>query len=319
MIEAQNTPETRTQSPDQNRLADILEALSRRLTRDETPVHSKSAKIPDPPLLTDGTEPTFESWKLQKKGKQCVNSDYFPSSDARMAYVFSRTGGDAQKHLLPRYADDSRETFLSEQEMLEHLPSIYEDPFKSANARLEYRGLMMKVSETFAEFYTRLLHLSGQAQIPQEDLLPDLFDKLTIDLQRAAIPVFTTIKTHQGLSKQCLALDQGLRRIKARSDRIRNRNSLPGTGNPPVTPRPASTPNSNTSANSPAVRTPRAGTPATPRPVYSDAKIQALSDQGKCFNCQQPGHFSKECPKTKENTVQEVDTEIEKNSGIEEH
>ena len=35
MIEAQNTPETRIQSPDQNRLADVLEALSRRLTREE--------------------------------------------------------------------------------------------------------------------------------------------------------------------------------------------------------------------------------------------------------------------------------------------
>ncbi|KAH7330009.1 hypothetical protein BKA65DRAFT_554010 [Rhexocercosporidium sp. MPI-PUGE-AT-0058] len=149
----------------------------------------------------------------------------------------------------------------------------------------------MKVSGTFAEFYTRFLHLSGQAQIPQEDLLPDLFDKLTIGLQRAALLVFTTIKTHQELSKQCLALDQGLRRIKARSDCIRNRNPQPGTGNPPVAPRPANTPNSNASADSPALRAPRAGTPATPRPVYDDSKTQALSDQGKCFNCQQPGHF----------------------------
>jgi hypothetical protein len=64
MIEAQNTPETRTQSSNQNRLADVLEALSRRLTRDETLVDSKLAKIPDPPLLTDGIEPTFKSWKL---------------------------------------------------------------------------------------------------------------------------------------------------------------------------------------------------------------------------------------------------------------
>jgi hypothetical protein len=163
MIEAQNTPETRTQSPDQNRLADVLKALSRRLIRDETPVNSKSAKIPDPPLLTDGTKPTFKSWKLQMKGKLRVNSDYFPSSDARMAYVFSRTRGDAQKHLLPRYSDDSWETFRSEQEMFKHLSSIYKDPFKSANTRLKYRSLMMKVSETFTEFQTRVLHLSGQA------------------------------------------------------------------------------------------------------------------------------------------------------------
>ena len=247
------------------------------------------------------------------KGKLRVNSDYFPSSDARMAYVFSRTGGDAQKHLLPRYADDSRETFLSEQEMFEHLSSIYEDPFKSANARLEYRSLMMKASETFAEFYTRFLHLSGQAQIPQEDLLPDLFDKLTIDLQRAALPVFTTIKTHQELSKQCLALDQGLRRIKARSERLRNRNPVPKTSTSPAV-RLRTDPQNPASTTPSAPRTPRAGTPSTPRPVYGNTKIQALSDQGKCFRCQEHGHFSRDCPQ-KKNTVQEV--EAEKDSGKE--
>ena len=40
----------------------------------------------------------------------------------------------------------------------------------------------MKTIETFLTFQTHFLHLAGQAQILQEDLLPDLFDKLTLDL-----------------------------------------------------------------------------------------------------------------------------------------
>ena len=140
-----------------------------------------------------------------------------------MAYVFGRTGGDAQTHLRPRYEDDSVNPFTSEQEMVSHLSSIYKDPFKTQNARLDYRSLMMKATKTFSAFQTRFLHLAGQAQIPAEDLLPDLFDKLTLDLQRAALPFYTTARTLQELSTHCLALDQGLRRIRARSDRLKAR------------------------------------------------------------------------------------------------
>src|SRR6266571_6232800 len=108
--------------------------------------------------------------------------------------------------------------------MIDHLSSIYEDPFKVQNARLDYKSLNMKTTETFSTFYPRFLYLAGQAQIPQEDLLPDLFDKLTLDLQRAVLPVFTTVQTLKELMDQCLAIDQGLRQIKARADRLKTRN-----------------------------------------------------------------------------------------------
>ena len=51
----------------------------------------------------------------------------------------------------------------------------------------------MKVTETFLAFQTRFLHLAGQAQIPFVDLMLDLFDKLTLNLQRAALLFYTTI------------------------------------------------------------------------------------------------------------------------------
>jgi hypothetical protein len=47
-----------------------------------------------------------------------------------MAYVFGRTGGDAQTHLRPRYAQDLAEPFLSKDEIINHLSSIYKDPFR---------------------------------------------------------------------------------------------------------------------------------------------------------------------------------------------
>jgi hypothetical protein len=47
-----------------------------------------------------------------------------------MAYVFGRTGGDVQTYLRPRYAQDLVEPFLSKDEIINHLSSIYEDPFR---------------------------------------------------------------------------------------------------------------------------------------------------------------------------------------------
>ncbi len=144
LLEARDTPASSDDSSD--RLATILEALAQRTTS------SRSAKVADPPLLTDGTDPTFDNWKLQLRDKLEVNADHFPNARARMAYVFGRTGGDAQTHLRPRYAEESADPFTSEEEMIDHLSSIYEDPFKVQNARLDYKVLNMKTTETFLTF-----------------------------------------------------------------------------------------------------------------------------------------------------------------------
>ena len=69
-----------------------------------------------------------------------------------MAYIFSRTGGDAQTYLRLRYIKDSTNPFISEEEMMEHLSSIYKDPFKIQNACLGYKSLNIKTTETFSAF-----------------------------------------------------------------------------------------------------------------------------------------------------------------------
>ena len=76
----------------------------------------------------------------------------------------------------------------------------------------------MKATETFTDFHTCFLHLAGQAQIPKEDLQPDLFDKLTLELQWTVLLIYSTLQTVKELSDKCLSLDQGLHRLKARAD-----------------------------------------------------------------------------------------------------
>ena len=68
LLEARDTPASGgDESPsDTHRLATVLTALSQCLSGpSETYVAlPRSAKVAEPPLLTDGTEPTFDNWKL---------------------------------------------------------------------------------------------------------------------------------------------------------------------------------------------------------------------------------------------------------------
>jgi hypothetical protein len=289
---------------DTQRLTTALEKLAPR-NIDRT----RSMKLTDPLLLTDGVEPTFENWKLQLQDKLEINADHFLTPRARMAYVFSRTGGDAQTHLRPRYSTDAMDPFTDEQELIEHLSNVYEDPFKSRNARLEYRSLVMKSTDFFTAFLTRFYQLAGQAGIPTDDLLPDLYDKLTIKLQEVSLSFFTTCTDLREFTDHCTALDQGLRRIKARTDRFQARQTIRNTTNEPIGPLA-------TRKEAPRFNRPGRGNQEAPsraastelleprtRPNYEDPKKQRLSDRGACFHCQKEGHFARNCP---ERTVSEL-------------
>jgi hypothetical protein len=123
--------------------------------------------------------PTFESWRIEIWGKLRINLDHFPTEEDRMFYVFGRTTGEAQKHLLPRFDEDSFTRFATVQDMTQHLALIYVNPNKVRDACYSYNKLVMKASETFGEFQTAFLHLAGEGQISIDNLWLDLFDKLT--------------------------------------------------------------------------------------------------------------------------------------------
>jgi len=69
-----------------------------------------------------------------------------------MAYIFGRTNGDAQIYLRPQYAKDLIDLFIFKKELINYLSSIYKDPFKVQNAYLNYKGLNIKIKETFLAF-----------------------------------------------------------------------------------------------------------------------------------------------------------------------
>jgi hypothetical protein len=261
------------------------------------PTSSKSTKIPDPEPLSDGKSPTFENWKIQIEGKFVVNHDHFSTEQAKMVYIFGRTTGDAQTHLRSRYGTDE-DSFDTAQEMIDFLANIYLDPFKVKNARQDYRRLNMKPAQTFTEFYTKFLHLAGEAKIPLDDWQPDLYDKLTMELQKAILPTLSNLTTHKALADQCLLLDRELKRIHERSDRIKARQTTTaGNRNPTKT-----TEKDTSTTTKPSTPVP-ISTFSKPRLMYDTSEKQALSRAGACFNCHQPGHLARDCPTKADNKV----------------
>src|SRR6266704_952669 len=83
LLEARDTPASGgDKSPsDTHRLATVLAALSQRLSGPSKTYAAppRSTKVAEPLLLTDGTEPTFDNWKLQLQDKLEVNANHFPT------------------------------------------------------------------------------------------------------------------------------------------------------------------------------------------------------------------------------------------------
>ena len=66
------------------------------------PEERRSIQIPDPPVLTDGTDPDFEGWVLSVEDKLAANADHFSTPALRLAYVKSRCGGATRSTLANR-------------------------------------------------------------------------------------------------------------------------------------------------------------------------------------------------------------------------
>src|ERR1700730_16773309 len=133
---------------------------------------------------------------------------------ARIAYVFSRTSSNAQKHLNPRMGEGATDPFQTPTSMVIYLSEIYKDPFCVQNVCREYQRLTMKSYKAFTDFYTQFLHLAGKGRIPEEDLRPDLYNKLSIELQRAIAPTEASLVILQDLHRALLCLDQNLQQIQ---------------------------------------------------------------------------------------------------------
>ena len=261
---------------------------------------SKSAKIPDPPLLTDGKEPRFEDWLLLMTQKLEANHDHYDSPQLRRAYVASRCDGKARKHITPRLRSESVNPYEDSVDMLEHLKTIYDDPNRATTAKNQFRQLYMKPTDRFHDFLSEFLYLAAEAGVSDDDLKDELYHRITTKLQELTMAEINSNGSFRQFTSFC---SQTASRLEVMSHRIqKNRQYTSAQGR-------MSTASSSTTSTT-VKKEP--GTSSSTNTVRMNDRSQ-LMREGKCFNCHERGHLSIDCPKKQKSDLKELERPTEQN------
>ena len=98
-----------------------------------TTKYEKTSRLPDPPIFTDGLDPTWDDWSSKMEHKLEANIDHYPTEKARLAYLIGRIGGDAAKHTMYRRLRGCSNPYTTAEEILDQLAEIYEDANREEN------------------------------------------------------------------------------------------------------------------------------------------------------------------------------------------
>lgn len=246
---------------------------------DEGLGQKRSARMPDPPMFSDGKEIRWDNWQTQIDFKLSQNADWFPTPQHQINYVLSRCEGRAMKHISPRMHRNSTNRYADVDELMNHLAEIFEDPNRREAARQEYETLKQKPKDEFPDFLAEYARLAEEADIPTQDRKRGLYHKLTWKLQdRVTAYAIDPNLTYLDFIRRCQDTASML------SINSKN-NPLPIRGV-----------NKEKDKDKPTGSGP-------PRSRLDPTEHAQLLKEGKCFICKKEGHRSRDCPDKKIPTV----------------
>ena len=115
---------------------------------------TKSTKLSDPPMLTDGNTAGFniDVWESKMAKKLATNVDHYNTEALHMAYVNSCVDGNAYKHLAARSKIGARKLFSTAEKMFEVFQKVYGNVNQQHMAINKFRDL--KMTKDFNSFWT---------------------------------------------------------------------------------------------------------------------------------------------------------------------
>ena len=176
--------------------------------------------------------------------------------------------------------------------MIRHLATLFVNLNKTYDARHAYGRLMIKLTQTFAEFQTLFLQLAGEGDVPAENLRFDLYDKLTPLLQDRLAAVLEDLDSYDKLARRCLTTDTELKRVNTRLDRQERLKEKKNT----VATKPIGTYFTARETTEKPLRT----IPTSENRRSTTPSASTSSEN--CFNCGKAGHYARECTESKRTT-----------------
>lgn len=241
----------------------------------------KSTKFPDPPIFTDGVDPTWDDWSYKVAAKLRANSDHYPVEQNKIDYVISRLGGKASTHTKIRKLPDGPNPYTAWKDVLEHLSSTFEETNAAQIAKVQLDALVMGNS-TFREFYGELMRLGNELGKSDHNLRELLIDKVTPKwADRVRSSHHWAHGSLREIKDYLILLDDAFHAEKAKQ-------ALQKAAIRPVATAIAA-------KSSPYVASAKRATPIAKTIVTANVKKEPSDETLICFGCGEEGHTRRNC------------------------
>ncbi len=146
--------------------------------------HHKSFKFSNSSVFIDEDESIWNSWRIKMNDKLQTNVDHFNNENICIVYVISRLEDDAAEHIFAWRQHDALHSYISINELFEHLKEIYDELNRNWKCRHEYNALR-QTDKSFNVFYFDFMKLFSYLDYDDCTLMNDLQNKINNRLQNA--------------------------------------------------------------------------------------------------------------------------------------
>ncbi len=144
--------------------------------------HHKFFKFLNSFIFTDEDESTWDSWRVKINDKLQTNVDHFNNENICIVYVISRLEDDVAEHIFAWHQHDALHSYISIDELFEHLKEIYNELNRNQKCHHKYNALR-QANKSFNVFYFNFMKLFSYLNYDDCTLMNDLQNKINNRLQ----------------------------------------------------------------------------------------------------------------------------------------